>query len=143
MLSAPRVALYLDDAALKADLVAECRRLMATVDADGYIGSYADRLNVGIPPEVLRKHSGATNWNLWNRKYMVWGLYAGYRMSGERDILEAAARQMRQIVGMVRDNGIRLEETGHPGLNGMPSMSILKPLMQLYALGGYTFSARW
>ena len=58
MLSAVRVAEYLGSAALKADLVRECRRLMATVDADGYIGSYADPLNVRVAPGVPRLREG-------------------------------------------------------------------------------------
>ena len=131
MLSAARVAAYLDDAALKAELVRQCRRLMATVDAKGYIGSYADMLNVKVTKEIQSAHPGATNWNLWNRKYMIWGLYAAYRVTGEKDILDAAERQMAQFVDMVRENGIRMTETGHRTLNGMPSMSVLKPLLQL------------
>ena len=132
MLSAVRVAEYLGSAALKADLVRECRRLMATVDADGYIGSYADPLNVRVAPEVLAAHPGATNWNLWNRKYAIWGLYAAYRATGEKDILAAAVEQMSHFIRTVRTHGIRLEETGHRTLNGMPSMSVLKPLLLLY-----------
>ena len=137
MLSAARVALYRDDADLKRALAAECRRLMATKDADGYIGSYASMTNCSTPPAVVAEHKGGcTNWNLWNRKYMIWGLLAGHWATGEADVLAAAAEQMEQLIDMVHRHGIRLPDTGHYTLNGMPTMSILKPLLQLYAATG-------
>lgn len=133
MLSAARVAAYVDDPNLKAALVSEGHRLMATVDADGYIGSYAVSTNCTVSDAQMKAHANnCTNWNLWNRKYVIWGLLAAYEATGDRSLLNAAASQARHFIEMVRRHGISLAATGHPGLYGMPTMSILKPMLLLY-----------
>ena len=133
MICAARAADYLDDSVLKAWIVDECRRLIATKDAGGYIGSYSVMTNCSTPPSVVAAHKGAcTNWNLWNRKYMIWGLFMAFRTTGDKTLLEAAAGQLEQLIDMVRSSGIRLEDTGHHTLNGMPTMSILKPTLMVY-----------
>ena len=133
MLSAARVAEYLDDPKLKAALVTEGRRLMATADADGYIGSYAVATNCTVSDAQMKAHkNNCTNWNLWNRKYVIWGLLAAYKATGDRPLLDAAVAQARHFIGLVRRLGVPLADTGHPGLYGMPTMSVLKPMLLLY-----------
>ncbi|MBR4654202.1 MAG: glycoside hydrolase family 127 protein [Kiritimatiellae bacterium] len=137
MISAARAAEYLGDAELKKWIVGECRRLMATKDGEGYIGSYSSMTNCATPPSVQAAHKGpCTNWNLWCRKYAIWGLFMAYAVTGERDILDAAAAQLEHLIDMVRKNGMRLEDTGHYTLNGMPTMSILKPTLMVYSATG-------
>ena len=134
MISAARVADYRNDPALKAWIASECKWLASTADADGYVGSYSDKTLCSTPPDVVKKHNGGcTNWNLWNRKYAIWGQFMAYQVTGDRTILAAATRQLDQLIAMLREKGIKLADTGHYTLNGMPTMSILKPLLMIYA----------
>jgi len=132
MLSAARLALYGQDAGLKERIRRQCRRLAATADADGYVGSYRDRYLCCVTPEMLKESKWSTNWNLWTRKYTLWGTLAAHEATGDRDILAFAVRQADNYLATVGKTGVDLADTGHPGLNGIPSMSILKPMILLY-----------
>ncbi|MGN0853795.1 MAG: beta-L-arabinofuranosidase domain-containing protein [Kiritimatiellia bacterium] len=138
MFGTARVADHLQDPALLAFVRAECHRLMKLQDKDGYLGSYADRELVAIDdPEATRRIYGwLPCWNLWNRKYAIWGMLMAYKATGDRDILVSVERQMDQWIGMLHRRGLKLYETGTSGMNGLPSMSILKPLLMLYAETG-------
>ena len=133
MICAARASDYFDNMELKRWIVEECRRLLGTADGDGYLGSYSVMTNCITSPDVVAAHKGqCTNWNLWNRKYVIWGLFAAFKATGDRSLLSAASAQMEHLIDMVRQYGIPLDETGHYTLNGMPSMSILKPLLMIY-----------
>ncbi|MCQ2390334.1 MAG: glycoside hydrolase family 127 protein [Kiritimatiellae bacterium] len=134
MLGTARVAEHLQDHALLAFVREECHRLMALQDADGYLGSYADKELVAITDlEATRKIYGwYPCWNLWNRKYCIWGMFAAYKATGDRAILDSVVRQMDQWIAMMHRKGIRLYDSGTHQMYGMPSMSILKPLLLLY-----------
>lgn len=133
MLSAARVADYLDDARLKAELAVEGRRLAATADPDGYVGSYSVRTNCVVTSAQMKAHdNNCTNWNLWNRKYAIWGMLAAYKVTGDKVLLDSAVSQARHFIGLLRENRIPVADTGHIWLNGMPTMSILKPMLLLY-----------
>ncbi len=136
MIGAARVAEYSGDSALRRFIVEECRRMMAYQDADGYLGSYADKTNVAIPEgdraAVTRAYGWNSNWNIWCRKYVIWGMLAAYRATGERDILESVRRQADQLIAMMRESGLRLFDCGQPEKVGLPPMSILKPMLMLY-----------
>ena len=140
MLGTARVADYLGDPALLAFVRDECHRLIALQDPDGYLGSYADKTLVAIrDPEATRRLYGwMPVWNLWNRKYAIWGMLAAYHATGDGAILASVERQMDQWIDMMGHLGLRLHETGAGGINGMPSMSILKPLLLLYETTGKT-----
>lgn len=136
MIGASRVAEYSGDPALRRFLVEECRRVMASQDADGYLGSYADKTNVAIVQgdrAAVTKHYGwNSSWNIWCRKYVLWGMLAAYRATRERDILESCKRQADQLIDMMHGLKLRLAECGQPEKVGLPPMSILKPLVLLY-----------
>ena len=134
MLSSVRVAEYLDDPDLKTALRDECHWLMAFQDADGYLGSYSNKeFVVCTELEACMKRFGwYPNWNIWNRKYTIWGMYEAYRATGDRTILDSAVRQMDQLVAMMRRLKLRLHDVGTLRMNGLPPMSILKPLLLLY-----------
>lgn len=140
MLGASRVAEYSGDPSLRRFLVEECRRLMAYQDADGYLGSYADKSNVAIPeadrPAVSRVYGWNSNWNIWCRKYVMWGMLAAYRATGASDILASVRRQADQFVEEMRRTGVRLSACGQPEKVGLPPMSIVKPLLELFAETG-------
>ena len=134
MISACRVAEYEHDAGLKAFLHEEALRLIAFQKPDGYLGTYVD-------PEYVQplgweaNHTNTTVkgpwcWNLWCRKYTMWGLLAGYKLTGDRKLLDAAAKSMDQEIAMLKRLGLRPIDTGT--FVGMPSSSVLKPLLLIY-----------
>jgi len=134
MLSSARVADYLQDKEFTSFIVEECRRLMKYQDADGYLGSYADRDFIHVrDQEACRKKFGwMPNWNLWNRKYCIWGMFMAYKVTGDRDILASVEAQTDFWIDSVRRVGVPICDTGTPKMNGMPPMSFLKPLLMIY-----------
>ena len=140
MLGTARVADYLQDPALTKFVKEECHRMIALQDPDGYLGSYADKENVWIPesakPAMRAAYVWNTVWNLWNRKYAIWAMLMAYRTTGDRAILASTERQMDQWIEMMHRLGLPLFVTGQPEKVGLPSMSILKPLLMLYAETG-------
>lgn len=140
MLGTARVADYLQDPALTKFVKEECHRMIALQDPDGYLGSYADKANVWIPesakPAMRAAYGWNTVWNLWNRKYAIWAMLMAYRTTGDRAILASTERQMDQWIEMMHRLGLPLFVTGQPEKVGLPSMSILKPLLMLYAETG-------
>ena len=138
MLGTARAADYLQDPELLAFVREECHRLMKLQDGDGYLGSYTDRELVSITdPEATRKTYGwYPCWNLWNRKYAIWGMLMAYKATGDKEILVSVERQMDQWIEMLHRRGLKLYDTGTLRMYGLPSMSILKPLLMLYAETG-------
>ena len=134
MLSACRVAEYEHDDALKSFLHDEALRLVALQRPDGYLGTYVDPEFVQ-PLDWEDNHTNMTVkltwcWNLWCRKYTMWGLLAGYKLTGDRKLLEAAAKSMDHEIAMLKRLGLRPIDTGT--FVGMPSSSVLKPLLLIY-----------
>ena len=134
MLSTARVAELLDDPELKAFLKDECHRMMKRQDADGYLGSYADKEFVVVTRtnECWKKCGWYPCWNIWNRKYAIWGMLEASRVTGDREILASVCRQADQLIDMMHRLGRSLYESGTLRMNGLPSMSLLKPLLLLY-----------
>ena len=94
------------------------RLVMGYMRDDGYLGTYDD-------PRFVKG-----GWNLWGRKYTLWALVEAYEATGEKWILDAAAKTADQIVAMLKDMDTPLRETGC--FNGLASCSILFPLARLY-----------
>lgn len=138
MLGTARAADYLRDPELLAFVKDECHRLMKLQDEDGYLGSYTDKELVSITDaEATRKIYGwYPCWNLWNRKYCIWGMFMAYKATGDREILASVERQMDQWIDMLHRRNLRLHDTGTLQMHGLPSMSILKPLLMLYTETG-------
>ncbi len=133
-ISAARSQEYLADNSLKESLKKTARNVIACQHDDGYIGSYKNKLFVKVTDlEASKKIMGwrcEWCWNLWCRKYTLWGLLAIYENTREPDILEAARRSAEQYIDMLEENKIKICDTGT--FVGMPSMSILKPMLILY-----------
>ena len=85
--------------------------------ADGYLGTYAE-------PEHVRQ-----TWNLWGRKYTLWGLVEAYETTGDRLALEAAEKTADQAIKMLAELKLSVRDTGC--FNGLPSASVLSPLVRL------------
>jgi len=138
MISACRVAAYEHDESLKGFLHEEALRLIAFQKPDGYLGTYVDPEYVR-PLDWAETHTNTTVksawcWNLWCRKYTMWGLLANWQLTGDRKVLDAAVRSMDQEIAMLKRLGLRVIDTGT--FCGMPSSSVLKPLLLLYRATG-------
>lgn len=108
-----------DHAALRAKMVRVADRLVAAQDADGYLGTYVDA-------------DRWTGWDMWVHKYVLIGLLAVHRLTGDPGAL-AACRGIGDLVE--RDfggpgGGDRLNASGW--FFGMAATSILEPLCDLY-----------
>ena len=90
---------------------------MATQLPNGYIGNYA-------PEHQLKE------WDVWGRKYSSLGLIAWYDLSGEKKALEAACKVIDHLMTQVGSGKTSIVATGN--YIGMPSSSILEPVMYLY-----------
>ena len=96
------------------------RELMATQDANGYIGTYQDENHLG-------------DWDIWGRKYVMLGLLAYYDQTGDRTALDAAAKVADHLIREAGpESGVNLAETGWIGWKGLASSSVLEPIALLY-----------
>lgn len=138
MMGASRVAMYSGDKDLMEFIKAESYRLLEYQEEDGYLGTYSDKTFMTSPdPEVARKKLGWEcdyNWNLWCRKYTMWGLLLCYKATGEKSFLDAVVKSMDQEIEMLDSLEINIWDTGTSKFLGFPSCSVLKPLMQLYQI---------
>ena len=134
MLSSARVADYLQDKAFLSFIREECHRLIKYQDADGYLGSYADKdfIHIRDREACLKKFGWYPNWNLWNRKYCIWGMFMAYKATGDKAILSSVLAQMDNWIDIVRRSSIPMCDMGAAVMKGMPPMSILKPLLMIY-----------
>lgn len=144
MMSAARTADYTRDAEFIDFVRNECHRLMELQDSDGYLGSYRDKEFVTGPDRNDKAQMAAVHkalgrkwdcdycWNLWGRKYTMWGMLLAYDLTRDREILSSVERQMDQWIDMMHKLDRPLWKTGEPTYVGLPSMSVLKPLICLY-----------
>ena len=134
MLSSARVADYLQDREFLSFIREECHRLMKFQDADGYLGSYADKdfIHIRDREACWKRFGWYPNWNLWNRKYCIWGMFMAYKATGDKAILSSVLAQMDNWIDIVRRSGIPMCDMGAAVMKGMPPMSILKPLLMIY-----------
>ena len=86
--------------------------------SDGYLGTYADAKFV------------KGSWNLWGRKYTLWALVEAYENAGDEKALKAAERTMDQFISMLDEMRLAVRDTG--AFNGLPTASVLSPLVRLY-----------
>ena len=95
---------------------------------DGYLGSYRDPFFVGGPVPG-KPGQEVFCWNLWGRTYTMWALLELSRVCGSQELLASAAKMMDQEIAQLKAKGVKLEDTGY--FVGLPSMSVLKPLILL------------
>ncbi|HLN75309.1 MAG TPA: beta-L-arabinofuranosidase domain-containing protein [Prolixibacteraceae bacterium] len=91
--------------------------LLATQTPDGYIGNYS--------PQAQLAH-----WDIWGRKYTLLGLLAYYDISNDNKALEASRKLADHLMTQVGEGKADIVKTGN--YHGMPSSSILEPIVLLY-----------
>ncbi len=123
-LSALAAYRYTLDPILKKRIRAGVDQVLATQDENGYIGTYHDSSFV--------KHRGKMCWNVWSRKYTLWGLAEAFELFQDQRILKAASRMLDHLIQEVGPDAVPIIETGK--LHGQPSTSILFPVLILYRL---------
>lgn len=97
--------------------------LISTQEENGYIGTY-----------VHSDFLVGNNWNVWCRKYTLWGLVEAWELLGDEKILETAERFAGQLISQVGPGAVDIVRTGN--FYGMPSTSILQPMVKLYKSTG-------
>ncbi|MGE5393828.1 MAG: beta-L-arabinofuranosidase domain-containing protein, partial [Candidatus Saccharibacteria bacterium] len=91
--------------------------LLSTQTPDGYIGNYS--------PQAQLAH-----WDIWGRKYTLLGLLAYYDISKDVKALEASRKLADHLMTQVGNGKADIVKTGN--YHGMPSSSILEPMVLLY-----------
>lgn len=97
--------------------------LLATQTPDGYIGNYS-------------KAAQLQHWDIWGRKYTMLGLLAYYDISEDNKALVAAKKLADHLLTQVGPGKVDIAKTGN--YRGMPSSSILEPIVLLYKHTGDT-----
>lgn len=91
--------------------------LIATQTPDGYIGNYS-------------KEAQLQHWDIWGRKYTLLGLLAYYDISKDPKALDAAKKLADFLLSQVGPGKADIVRTGN--YRGMPSSSVLEPMVFLY-----------
>jgi DUF1680 family protein len=91
--------------------------LLATQTVDGYIGNYSLEAQL-------------QNWDIWGRKYTMLGLLAYFDISDDQKALAAAKKLADHLSTQVGPEKTDIVKTGN--FRGMPSSSILEPMVLLY-----------
>ena len=138
MISACRAYRYNGDESLEKFITDSCYRIMSHQREDGYLGTYKNEKQIFHTSKYNgRKIMGwdcEWTWNIWCRKYTLWGLLEAYEVTGDERILDSAVRSANQLIDMLHEMGARICETGM--FYGQPSGSILKPILLLYRITG-------
>ncbi|MGV8092923.1 MAG: glycoside hydrolase family 127 protein [Mangrovibacterium sp.] len=95
--------------------------LLATQTPDGYIGNYTYKAQL-------------QHWDIWGRKYTLLGLLAYYDISEDKKALDAARKLADYLLLQVGPGKADIVKTGN--YRGMPSSSILEPMVLLYTHTG-------
>jgi uncharacterized protein len=95
--------------------------LLATQMPNGYIGNYSDS-------------SQLTQWDIWGRKYTLLGLLAYYDLTGDKTALTGSCRLADHLLSQVGAGKKDIVSTGN--YRGMPSCSILEPMVYLFRRTG-------
>jgi DUF1680 family protein len=84
---------------------------------DGYIGNYSEATQL-------------QQWDIWGQKYTLLGLLAWYDITGDNLALKGAERLADHLLQLVGPGKTDIVKTGN--YRGMPSSSILEPMVSLY-----------
>ena len=91
--------------------------LLSTQMPNGYIGNYSDA-------------AALQQWDIWGRKYTLLGLLAYYDLTADKNALNACRQLADHLLTQVGQGNADIVKTGN--YRGMPSSSILEPMVYLY-----------
>jgi len=102
---------------------AAVQAMLATAADDGYLGTRqpADR---------------GKGWDIWGRKYALLGLVAAYDRTGDKTVLAAATRAADTLIAEYGPGHRHLPDWGYPAWKGLPSNSVLEPIVLVYERTG-------
>jgi DUF1680 family protein len=121
--AAARVWQYSKNAALKTKMGRIVDILIASQNADGYLGTY-------MPKDYW------TDWDVWAHKYNILGLLSYYSVTGYQPALDACKKMgdlLCRTFGEEKGQKNIVESSGHVG---MASTSVLEPMTYLYRYTG-------
>ena len=120
------------DQALKEWCVQKARRFIAAYQREnGYLSTYGREDFLRNNPDSP-DHEKHWCFNIWGRKYTLWALIELFRATGDVQCLDAAEKMADHLVAQLRRLNVPIAETG--AWAGISSMSILRPLVELYRL---------
>ena len=134
MIGAAQFCEYHMDEELREFIHKAALKLITYQMPNGYLGTYRDPQMI-FPADRAKTKTILGwpcnwNWNIWCRKYTLWGLLEAWRVTDDSKILQAATHLADHLIKQLHDNHIRLADTGT--FAGLPSCSILKPMILLY-----------
>ena len=134
VISAARVARYQHNEELKSFVRSTAWELISLRDSEGCISTYRDpNVFSAAPKEEVIKVIGEPCdwwWNIWCRKYTLWGLIEAAELTDDDHIMEAAEKLLDQLIDTLEKKKIDIHQTGT--FLGLASCSILKPAVILY-----------
>ena len=105
---------------LKARIDASAGAVIAAQDDEGYIGNYSP----------ARRYADCA-WDVWGSKYVLMGLLHYFDATGNEAALKAALKLCRYVAKVIGPDAAKpISKTGTYA--GMPSCSILEPVMWLF-----------
>ncbi|MGC2657727.1 MAG: beta-L-arabinofuranosidase domain-containing protein [Bryobacteraceae bacterium] len=114
---------YTGDHRLKDLMDRLAKALIATQEADGYLGTYP-------------KEDRWTSWDVWVHKYDLLGLIAYYRVTGDDAAYKAANRIGALLVETFGDGPGKRDIIAAGQHVGMAATSVLEPMVYLYQYSG-------
>jgi DUF1680 family protein len=99
------------------------QELLKAQESDGRLSSYPRSQDFGL-------------WDIWGRKYALLGLIAYYDQTGDKTVLQAACRATDALIAIAGPGKKKLTETGLQVLDGLPSCSVLEPVVLIYERSG-------
>ena len=125
---------YTQDPRLKAWIVEKTHAFLKEFQKpNGYLSTYSKE-------DFLRKNpenpDAKQHWcfNIWGRKYTFWALVEIYKVTGDKAALDGAVKMADHLIAQLRRLNLTLDKTG--AWNGISSMSILRPMLELYHITG-------
>lgn len=121
MLSAVASYRYSGDPVLLDSIQKGINGLLGSQLPNGYIGNYSEAAQL-------------QQWDVWGRKYSMLGLLAYYDLTGDKKVLKASGKVADHLMTQVGPGKVNIVETGN--YRGMPSSTVLEPIMFLYMRTG-------
>jgi DUF1680 family protein len=112
---------YNNDPVMLSIIKSAVSKLLPTQTPSGYIGNYNDSARL-------------KEWDIWGTKYTLLGLIAYYDLTGDKAALKGSCRLADNLIDQVGPAKVNIIKTGN--YRGMPSSSILEPMVYLYRRSG-------